>query len=81
MKRVSVAIDEQLLEQAVAVSGEKTYARTIDRALRELVRHTAARSIEAFAGSGVWQGSLSEMRRDNPAVVRHRSSQPRRQKG
>ena len=81
MKRISVAIDEQLLEQAVAVSGEKTYARAIDRALRELVRRTAARSIEAFAGSGVWQGNLSEMRRDNPAVVRHRSSRLRRQKG
>ena len=44
MKRISVAIDEQLLEQALAVSGEKTYARAIDRALRELVRRTAAGS-------------------------------------
>jgi len=70
MKRTNVVLDEQLLEEAVRVSGEKTYARTIERALSEMVRRARARSIEQFAGSGVWTGSLSEMRRDDPAVVR-----------
>ena len=70
MKRTNVVLDEHLLEEAVKVSGEKTYARTIERALTEMVRRARARSIEAFAGSGVWQGNLSEMRRDDPAAVR-----------
>jgi len=70
MKRTNVVLDEHLLEEAVRVSGEKTYARTIERALSEMVRRARARSIEALAGSGAWQGDLSEMRRDNPAAVR-----------
>lgn len=70
MKRTNVVLDEQLLEEAVRISGEKTYARTIERALTEMVRRARARSIEVFAGSGVWQGDLSEMRRDDPAAVR-----------
>lgn len=73
MKRTNVVLDEQLLEEAVKVSGEKTYARTIERALTEMVRRARARSIEQFAGSGVWTGSLSEMRRDDPAAVRERA--------
>lgn len=70
MKRTNVVLDEHLLEEAVKVSGEKTYARTIERALSEMVLGARARSIEQFAGSGVWKGNLSEMRRDDPAVVR-----------
>ena len=70
MKRTTVVLDEQLLEEAVRISGEKTYARTIERALTEMVRRARARSIEALAGSGAWQGDLSVMRRDDPTVVR-----------
>ena len=73
MKRTNVVLDEQLLEEAVKVSGEKTYARTIERALTEMVRRARARSIERFAGSGVWTGNLSEMRRDDPTAVRERA--------
>ena len=73
MKRTNVVLDEQLLEEAVRVSGEKTYARTIERALTEMVRRARARSIEALAGSGAWQGDLSVMRRDDPTVVRESS--------
>lgn len=70
MKRTNVVLDEQLLEEAVKVSGEKTYARTIERALQEMVRIARIRGIEALAGSGAWHGDLSEMRRDNPSVGR-----------
>ena len=48
MKRTNVVLDEHLLEEAVKVSGEKTYARTIERALTEMVRRARARSIEAI---------------------------------
>ena len=74
MKRMTVVLDERLLEEAVKVSGETTNARTIERALTELVRRARARSIEALAGSGVWQGDLSEMRRDStPRLARRKS--------
>lgn len=70
MKRTNVVLDEQLLEEAVRVSGEKTYSRTIERALTELVRRAKAQRIGAYGGSGVWQGDLGEMRRDMPQTVR-----------
>ena len=74
MKRMTVVLDEQLLEEAAKVSGETTCARTIERALTEMVLRARARSIEAFAGSGVWRGNLSEMRRDStPRLARRKS--------
>ena len=73
MKRTNVVLDEHLLEEAVKVSGERTYARTIERALREMVRRAqAVHGIEQLAGSGLWTGNLSEMRGDRP-VAAHES--------
>lgn len=71
MKRTNLVLDEQLLERATRLSGEKTYSRTVGRALEELVRHIEARRILDLAGSGLWRGSLPEMRND--AAPRRRS--------
>ena len=70
MKRTNVVIDEDLLEEAVRLSGEKTYSRTIERALTELVRRSKARSIDQLAGSGLWSGDLAQMRGDQPSTAR-----------
>jgi Arc/MetJ family transcription regulator len=70
MKRTNVVIDEALLEEAVRLSGERTYSRTIERALTELVRRAKARSIDELAGSGLWSGDLAQMRGDQPVLVR-----------
>jgi Arc/MetJ family transcription regulator len=70
MKRTNVVIDEHLLDEAVRVSGERTYARTIERALDEMVRRAKARDIDRLAGSGLWVGDLAAMRGDAPPVVR-----------
>ena len=72
MKRTNVVLDEHLLEEAVRVSGERTYARTIERALEEMVRRAKAYSIDQLAGSGLWVGNLSEMRNDHAPVARER---------
>ena len=71
MKRTNVVLDEDLLDEAVRVSGERTYARTIERALQEMVSRAKARGIEQLAGSGLWTGNLAQMRGDAP-VVRER---------
>lgn len=70
MKRTNVVLDEHLLDEAVRLSGEKTYSRTIERALAELVGRAKAQRIERYAGSGVWEGDLAAMRRDLPQAVR-----------
>ncbi len=64
MKRTNVVIREDLLEEATRLSGERTYSRAIERALEDFVRRIKARRILELAGTGLWEGELSEMRRD-----------------
>jgi len=64
MKRTNLVLDENLLEEATRLSGEKTYSAAVARALDAYVRATKARRILELRGSGEWEGSLGEMRRD-----------------
>jgi hypothetical protein len=70
MKRTNLVLDEALLEEAVRVSGERTYSRAVERALAEFVRRARAGTIVELAGSGAWEGDLAAMRGD--ADVRER---------
>jgi Arc/MetJ family transcription regulator len=67
MVRKNLVLDERLLEEAVRLSGERTYSGVVQRALGDYVRRIRARRILALGGSGLWEGSLTEMRRDRPA--------------
>lgn len=65
------------MEEAVRLSGERTYSRAVERALEDFVRRVKARQILELAGSGAWEGSLTEMREDRPlrrGQVRKRAS-------
>jgi len=64
MKRTNLVLDGDLLEEATRLSGERTYSKTVERALREMVRRVKARQILDLAGSGLWQGDLAVMRED-----------------
>ena len=64
MKRTNLVLSEDLLEEATRLSGERTYSRAVERALEEFVRRAKARQILDLAGTGLWEGSLPEMRRD-----------------
>ena len=64
MKRTNLVLDEQLLEAALKLSGERTYSKAVDRALSEFVRRARAGRIFELAGSGLWEGDLSTMRDD-----------------
>ena len=64
MKRTNLVLDGALLEEATRLSGERTYSKTVERALREMVRRAKARQILDLAGSGLWQGDLTVMRED-----------------
>ena len=76
MKRTNLVLDGELLEEATRLSGERTYSKTVERALRELVRRAKARQILDLAGSGLWQGDLAAMREDK-GVYRTRRRGPR----
>ncbi|MBI4617418.1 MAG: type II toxin-antitoxin system VapB family antitoxin [Planctomycetes bacterium] len=73
MKLANLVLEEDLLQEATRFSGEKTYSRTVMRALEDFVRRIKARQILSLAGSGLWEGDLSAMRDDRPARRRHGS--------
>jgi Arc/MetJ family transcription regulator len=64
MKRTNVVLDEVLLEEALRVAGVTTYSKVIDLALSELVRRAKAKQILGLTGTGLWEGDLSNMRKD-----------------
>lgn len=64
MKNAHLVLEEQLLEEAVKASGERTYKAAVTRALEEFVRRAKSRQILSLRGSGLWEGNLGEMRRD-----------------
>lgn len=68
MKRTNLVINEDLLEEATRLSGERTFSRTVERALEDFVRRIKARRILELAGSGLWEGDLKEMRSDKVSV-------------
>lgn len=53
-----------LLEEAQRLSGERTFSRTVERALEDFVRRAKARRILDLAGSGGWRGDLAVVRED-----------------
>ena len=72
MKRTNLVLDERLLEELTRVSCERTYSRAVTKAMEDyLRRHRAGRILE-LAGSGLWEGDLSEMRGDAAATARPR---------
>ncbi|MCB9666526.1 MAG: type II toxin-antitoxin system VapB family antitoxin [Myxococcales bacterium] len=70
MKRTNLVLDEQLLEEAVRISGERTYSATVQRALKDFIHRAKARQILELTGTGLWEGDLGEMRSDRKTSPR-----------
>jgi len=64
MKRTNLVLDEDILNEATRLSGEKTYSAAVMRALEDFVRRAKASRILELRGSGLWEGDLAEMRQD-----------------
>jgi Arc/MetJ family transcription regulator len=64
MKRTNLVLDENLLDEATRLSGERTYSRAVERALEDFVRRAKARRLLDLAGSGLWEGNLAVVRED-----------------
>lgn len=65
MKRTSLVLDEELLEEAVRMFGVKTYSATVNLALKEALRMRRIQGLADYVGKVEWHGDLSEMRRDS----------------
>jgi hypothetical protein len=77
MVRKNLVLDEDLLEEAIRLSGERTYSGVVMRALDDYVRRIRARQILSLRGSGLWEGNLGEMRGDRPRRRSGRGRGPR----
>ena len=72
MKRTNLVLDERLLAEATRVLSARTYSAAVNTALEEVIRLRKIQSLPRFFGSGIWEGSLSEMREDREARTRRR---------
>ena len=62
MKRTNLVLPEGLLEEALKLSGERTYSKAVTRAMEDFVSRAKALRILELRGSGLWHGDLDEMR-------------------
>ncbi len=70
MKRTNLVLDPQVLEEALRLSGERTYSRTVGRALEDFVHRVKAGKIIELQGQGLWDGDLGAMRGDSLGEAR-----------
>lgn len=75
MKRISVTLDETLLERAREALGEKTYSATIGKALASIVKNEEFwKAYEKYEkevkkGDFFWPGYLEEIRPNSASVL------------
>lgn len=62
--RINVVIDDDLMDEALKVTGLKTKRQAIEEGLRLLVRTGRQARVRRLRGALRWEGSLDDMRHD-----------------
>lgn len=62
--RTNIVIDDTLMNQAIALSGFDTKKKTVEEALRLMIKVKSQVSIRNFRGKLKWDGDLESMRKD-----------------
>ena len=62
--RTNIVIDDRLMNEAIALSGNKTKKETVEEALKVLIQFKHQSSIRSFRGKLKWEGDLEKMRKD-----------------
>ncbi len=62
--RTNIDIDDDLIKEAIAVTGAKTKKDVVTEALRLLVRTRQQAGVKKLRGKLKWEGSLDAMRTD-----------------
>ena len=60
--RTNIVIDDELMAEAMTVTGISTKREVVDTALRTLIRIRRQSDVLALAGTVEWVGDLSAMR-------------------
>ena len=62
--RTNIVIDDQLMAEALKVSGARTKRQAVEEGLRLLIRLKTQEQIRQLRGKAHWTADLDEMRRD-----------------
>jgi Arc/MetJ family transcription regulator len=62
--RTNIIIDDELMDEALEISGLKTKKEAVETALRLLISIGKQMNIRKFRGKLKWQGDLEKMRTD-----------------
>jgi Arc/MetJ family transcription regulator len=62
MVRLSITVDQELLEEVWRLAKVRTKREAIERALHEFVRHHRLQELQGLAGSGLVEMELKELR-------------------
>jgi len=61
--RTNVIINDNLIDEALRLTGSRTKREVVDLALRKLVQLERQRQVIALEGAIEWEGDLDEMRK------------------
>jgi Arc/MetJ family transcription regulator len=62
--RTNIVIDDELMKEALKLTGLKTKREAVEQGLKTLVRLHRQEKIRKFRGKLTWEGDLDRMRRD-----------------
>ncbi|MDA3851446.1 MAG: type II toxin-antitoxin system VapB family antitoxin [Spirochaetaceae bacterium] len=62
--RTNIVIDDELMDQALSLTGFKTKKETVEEGLRLLIAQKNQLKIKSLKGKLNWDGDLNEMRMD-----------------
>lgn len=63
--RTSIVIDDQLMNDAIQLTGAKTRKDAVELGLRTLIKLKKQERIRNYKGKLAWNGNLDEMRKDS----------------
>jgi len=70
--RTNIILDDDLVQEAMQLTGVGTKAAVVHRALQELVRLERLRRVRDLRGRLKWEGRLDLLRQRGPAYGRQR---------
>ena len=62
--RTNIVIDDDLMQQALQLSGLKTKREVVEQSLKLLITMERQKQIRALRGTRFWEGDLDAMRSD-----------------
>jgi len=63
--RTNIVIDDDLMNDAIRLTGVKTKREAVELALKSLIELKKQETLKSFRGKLKWEGNLDDMRTDS----------------